>query len=72
MIAAMAYIPIYSEKRMKNYSFLPNKTEVKSQNMKVEDDQFYSDFFDTEQTKLLWDELKSKIGDLYCQVHNIS
>ena len=38
MIAAMAYIPIYSEKRMKNYSFLPNKNEVKSQNMKVEDD----------------------------------
>ena len=30
MIAAMAYIPIYSEKKMKNYSFLPNKTEIKN------------------------------------------
>lgn len=38
MMAAMAFIPMYSEMKMKNHSFLSKQNEIKNQAYKIEND----------------------------------
>ena len=70
MMGALIFIPKYSEQRLKNYSSKngPTKQQAPPDDASAQ----YFEFFNEEKTEKLWEELVSKVNDLYCKVHRLS
>lgn len=70
MMGALIFIPKYSEQRLKNYSSKNGKSKVQA----PPDDASaqYFEFFNEEKTEKLWEDLVTRVNDLYCKVHRLS
>jgi len=69
-MGALIFIPKYSEQRLKNFSSKNGclKVQIPPDDASAQ----YFEFFNEEKTERLWDELVTRVNDLYCKVHRLS